>query len=156
MYWNISWYFVMLLSRRKVLKAGIKLIMLIGFALFVCFLLTLTCWKEEPYFCRYHWFVVVRWTWNLVNRGKCEGDNGLGLEEIRLTNSHVMWVIFASCVMWKILHGVFSKAYSWNYFSYVYLDTAFWEIYSLIMRIVLEFWVVWILHRCIQDLVKML
>jgi len=52
--------------------------MLIGFALFVCFLLTLKCWKEEPYFCRY-WFVVVQWTWNLVNRGKCEGVNGLGL-----------------------------------------------------------------------------
>lgn len=75
-------------------------------------LLTLKCWKEEPYFYRYHWFVVVVWwTWNLVNRGKCEGDSGLGLEEIRLTNSHVMWVIFASCVLWKILHGVL---YQWS------------------------------------------
>jgi len=53
--------------------------------------------------------------------------------------------------------GLYSnKAYSWNYFSYVYLDMAFWEIYILIMRTVLEFWVVWILNRRIQDLVKII
>jgi len=41
----------MLLSRRKVLKARIKLIMLIGFALFVCFfLLTLNVEKKNHTF----------------------------------------------------------------------------------------------------------